>query len=149
MDKVKSKYDKLVQAVKTLEQAIEDLNNIDKIIDRSIERDSEAFLNVVGIYRDSIVKRFEYCVDLLWKYVRLYLENVKQLSIETNTPKDSFRHAFQARILTKEETELALEMVQSRNQTSHIYKEEIADFVAKRAPKYYGLMLVFLSKTRP
>ncbi len=145
MEKVKKKYDVMVQALDTLSKAIENLKNVDKDFDQSSER----YQDHVLAYRDSVVKRFEYCADNIWKYIRLYLEEVKLVSFKTNSPKDTFRTAFQAKFLTEEQTELALEMITSRNHTSHIYKEEFADFVATKAPVYCELMISILEKMKP
>jgi hypothetical protein len=43
-----------------------------------------------------------------------------------------------------------MEMIESRNTTSHIYKEEYADFLATKAVnKYYHLIDTIIKKLNP
>ena len=149
MEKIKAKYQKMIKALDTFDRSIESLNKIRKLQDSSLldlNLDKEE-LEVAQ--RDSVIKRFEYCTDNLWKYVQLYLESVLNLSLEKGGPSFVFRKCLQARLLSQDEIESAIEMVKSRNQTSHIYQEEIADVISKNAQEYYNLMSLILEKTKP
>ena len=144
MEQVKKKYEQMMQAVNTLECAIDNLKNIGRI-----RIEPGYLIDIEDSLRDSVVKRFEYCTDLLWKYVKTYLEEIQSVILETSTPREIFRTALRVEILTEGEVEQVLEMIKMRNHTSHIYKQEIADFVAKKAPEFYALMRVILQKTKP
>jgi hypothetical protein len=50
------------------------------------------------------------------------------------------RAAVEARIITEDQGQQCLEMVKSRNLTSHIYHEEVAHDMAAKIPLYYQLM---------
>lgn len=99
--------------------------------------------------RDSIIQRFEFSVELFWKYVRLYLEEHEKISIETNTPRAVIRTACQARILTEEQAAACIAMITSRNLTSHIYKEEIAEQLAYEIPLHYKALKELIDIVHP
>ena len=78
--------------------------------------------------------------------MKAYLEEVKNVSMETTAPSDIVRHAVRIKLLTPEEGEAIIDMVKIRNKTSHIYKEEVADFTAQKSPEHYLLMQSVLEK---
>lgn len=96
---------------------------------------------VLKALRDSMIKRFSCCVDMLWKYIKLYLEEELELKPEIRSPKHIAREVGAAGLITEQETETLLDMIDSRNMTSHIYKEEIAEQLSREIPCYYGLMI--------
>jgi nucleotidyltransferase substrate binding protein (TIGR01987 family) len=145
MENVKKKHARLGQALETFRLAIRDFNNID-----TFGVEEEEYQDRLHIaLRNSVVKSFEYCIDLSWKYVKVFLEKVEKSIIEQNTPRYIFRKAFEANIFEKTEIELSLEMLDSRNQTSHIYKEEVAEFIVQKTPAYYNLMMSISRKMNP
>ena len=99
-------------------------------------------------YRDSVVQRFEYTIDLFWKYLKNYLE-VAQVVTGLKIPSEVMREAFSLRLLSEEETEKILEMIKSRNMTSHIYIEEIAERLALNIPEYYQLLQKLAERLKP
>lgn len=103
---------------------------------------------VIGL-RSAVIQSFEYCTDYLWKYMKVYLEQVKNVSMETTSPSDVIRHAVQIKLLSAQEAEAVIEMIKVRNKTSHIYKEEFADFTALKAQEYCLLMQHILTKMKP
>lgn len=88
------------------------------------------------IVRDSAIQRFEFTFELAWKSLKAYLEE-KKGARDLYFPKDTFRSAFQAGIIDNDP--LWLEMVDTRNQTSHIYNEAMAEKVYKKLPAYLPL----------
>ncbi len=88
--------------------------------------------------RDSKIQRFEYSVDLLWKFISRYLQIYHGVVI--NTPKPVFRELFKTGLITEEETQKLLNMVDSRNKTSHIYLEKIAEKLSTKINDYHQLM---------
>lgn len=61
----------------------------------------------------------------------------------------SLRACGQCGLISERNTELALEMIESRNLTSHMYKEEIATIVRGGAQEYYAMMIAILEKAKP
>jgi len=115
--------------------------NIRKQYKRSVQKLQEVMLEKeTEIIRDSAIQRFEFTFELAWKTLKAYLEENKG-ERELFFPKDTFRSAFQAGIIDNDP--LWLEMVDLRNQTSHVYNEEMANKVYKRInaflPKYKKL----------
>ena len=83
------------------------------------------------IVRDSAIQRFEFTIDMAWKLVKTCLE--EKYGVVCQSPKECFRSAYNQKLL--EYDEFWLELVDMRNQTSHTYKEEIAQSVYERLPK--------------
>lgn len=90
-------------------------------------------------WRDSLIQRFEYSTDLLWKVMRTYLQETYGADPQP-APKPVFRELFTMGLLSEPEAALFLEIVDARNTTSHTYKEEFADFLSKKIPGYYAAM---------
>ena len=88
--------------------------------------------------RDSLIKRFEFSIDTLWKYLKAYLKEEK--GIEQKSPKDVFKECLRQNLISKEETVQALNMIDSRNATSHMYKEELAEQIFHDIPEFHKLM---------
>lgn len=88
------------------------------------------------IIRDSAIQRFEFTYELVWKMLKadLQFRGIKDLY----SPKDIFKAAFQNRIIDNDPK--WLDMVDTRNETSHLYKESMADEVYKKLPIYLQLI---------
>jgi len=85
--------------------------------------------------RDSAIQRFEFTYELAWKGMKAYLK--EKGVIEINFPKDVIRTAFKAGLISDDP--LWLDMVDTRNQTSHLYKESMAEDVYSKIKKYLPL----------
>ena len=83
------------------------------------------------IVRDSAIQRFEFTIDMTWKLVKTILE--EKHGVVCHSPKECFREAYKQKMLVY--YEFWLELVDMRNETSHTYKEEIAESVYIRLPK--------------
>ena len=87
------------------------------------------------IVRDASIQRFEYTFEAVWKFSKEYLKE-KEGVVAAATPKAVFRGLFSAGILSEEETEAFLVMTDKRNETSHTYKEEVAQNIYARLNGY-------------
>lgn len=85
------------------------------------------------VIRDGMIQRFEFTYELAWKTTKLYLEDTG--IVEINSPKAVIKEAYSQKLLTNEK--LWLLMLNDRNMTTHIYKEEMADEIAKRIANQY------------
>ncbi|MCI2424438.1 nucleotidyltransferase substrate binding protein [Candidatus Acetothermia bacterium] len=102
---------------------------------RAIQRLKEVLeLEKTAINRDSAIKRFEFCFDLAWKSVKSF---AKIKGLECYSPRDCFKIAFQLKLIDYDER--WLEMIDDRNKTAHLYKEELADKVYFRLFEYLKL----------
>jgi len=88
--------------------------------------------------RDGFIQRFEFCFEILWKCAKDYLRDVEGL--DAASPKKVIRMSREVGLLTDEETEQALEMANDRNQTSHMYGEQMVIELVERIKGYDALM---------
>lgn len=119
MDRLKQKHKQLLQALSSLEKSIINPNKLEQrqmLLTQGIDIDREEEYRV---YRDSLIQRFEYSIDLFWKYIKKYLEYAHLLNA-LKVPSDVIREAFSVRLISEEEAENILAMIKSRNMTSHI-----------------------------
>lgn len=65
---------------------------------------------------DGMIQRFEFTYELLWKLLKLYLE---QEGIIAKTPRECFKEAYRLGLLTNEEK--SLKMIDDRNMSVHLY----------------------------
>ena len=79
-------------------------------------------------YQDSIIKRFEFSFELAWKALREYLTE-QGYSLSTGSPKAVISPAYQEGVLQNEK--LWLEMLESRNLSTHDYGNELAASLAQ------------------
>jgi nucleotidyltransferase substrate binding protein (TIGR01987 family) len=87
-----------------------------------------------------MIQRFEYCCDTLWKLLRDHLKKVELVTLDIIGPKSTFRALCNAKFITEADAKAAISMIESRNMTSHTYKEEYADTIARSMPEYLKLM---------
>ena len=76
--------------------------------------------------RDSVIQRFEFSIELFWKYMRIFLETSKKTPLNSIFACDIVRSACQFRLISENDAQVCIDMINNRNLTSHIYKEEIA-----------------------
>ena len=89
------------------------------------------------IVRDSAIQRFEFTFELAWKAMKAYLEE-KRGAKELYFPKDVIKNAFQAGIL--EDDPNWSKMAETRNLTSHLYKESMAESAYSTFSSYLPLI---------
>ncbi|OGL79292.1 hypothetical protein A3J43_01635 [Candidatus Uhrbacteria bacterium RIFCSPHIGHO2_12_FULL_54_23] len=83
------------------------------------------------VIRDSAVKRFELCFESAWKAIKVF---ARLQGKECYSPRECFRTAYQLG-LVHYETDW-LDMVKDRNEVTHLYKEDFANEVYGRLPRY-------------
>lgn len=71
--------------------------------------------------RDSVIQRFEFCVELAWKTSK------KIMGTASTAPKTVVREMAQNGFI--EDVELWLESIDQRNLSSHSYKEDLAESI--------------------
>lgn len=68
------------------------------------------------------VQKFEFCIELLWKSVKIYLFEIN--GIDAKSPKMVVKEYFNLGLCSYNEYETIMEMLDDRNIISHIYKKE-------------------------
>jgi nucleotidyltransferase substrate binding protein (TIGR01987 family) len=143
VDKLAQKRIQLIQAISTLEKA---LDNFAFLVNEKISYNPHMdYAEEYRTHRDSVIQRFEYTIDLFWKYLKKYLESVHVLS-GIKIPGEVIRTACSLEIIKENEAEQILAMIKSRNITSHIYVEEIAEQIIATIPKYCQTIKAVMSK---
>ncbi|MFA6034652.1 MAG: nucleotidyltransferase substrate binding protein [Myxococcota bacterium] len=96
------------------------------------------------IVRDAVIQRFEFTFELAWKTLKLFFEHQ---GLEVASPRQAFKKAFETGLIANpEEGDRWLAMLESRNETSHTYDEEIARKIHKLIVSEYAPLLKTLSE---
>jgi nucleotidyltransferase substrate binding protein (TIGR01987 family) len=134
MEQLKLKYEHTKKAIQSLRELLNKHEELEKL---------DPMLKLVT--QESLIKRFEYSIDTLWKYLKVYLKEKK--GIDQKSPKPIFKEFLKIEILNEDETKLSLKMIDDRNSTSHTYNAETAEEISSEIPKYCELMENILHKT--
>ncbi|MEK6715548.1 MAG: HI0074 family nucleotidyltransferase substrate-binding subunit [Candidatus Omnitrophota bacterium] len=94
--------------------------------------------NFSVIIRDASIQRFEYTFEAFWKFIKEHLKEKE--GIIANSPKSCFRELFSIGFISEDETVKLQEMTDKRNDTSHTYKEKVAQTIYEKIPEYALLM---------
>jgi nucleotidyltransferase substrate binding protein (TIGR01987 family) len=92
------------------------------------------------IEKQGLIKAFEFTHELAWNVMKDYFEYQGNTSLTGS--RDATREAFQKSLIV--DGEGWMEMIPSRNQTSHTYNQEIADEIAEKVTvSYHDLFKAF------
>jgi nucleotidyltransferase substrate binding protein (TIGR01987 family) len=95
--------------------------------------------------RDSLIKRFEYCIDMFWKMLREYIIEEHGIDVPAS-PKAVIKVAVDLYIITDDQHKLFVSAINDRNLTSHSYHEEVAQQIASHVIYYYQNMHALVKK---
>jgi len=98
--------------------------------------------------RDSLIQRFEFSFDTLWKYLKEYLKEIRKVELEYPSPNKTFRKCYEQKLISKEELNSLTDSTADRNLTSHTYNEKLAEQISKRISEYYETMNSIVSKLK-
>ncbi|TGE37151.1 nucleotidyltransferase [Desulfosporosinus fructosivorans] len=124
---------KLETKLINFENALQRLKEADKEFNRQ---------GVSDVVRDGVIQRFEFTYELAWKTTKVFLEDSGIIDI--NSPKAVIKEAYAQKLISDEKTWLL--MLNDRNMTSHLYREEIAVEIAERISGFYITEFVLLLK---
>lgn len=131
----KQRFSNFVKALHKLTQAVE---YIKLSFESSEDSDLDAVLD--EIIKEGLIQRFEYTHELAWNVMKDYANY--QGNTNVGGSRDATREAFQLQLFS--DGEVWMEMIGSRNKTSHTYNEAIADEIySKILDKYYPAFLEF------
>ena len=94
------------------------------------------------IVRDACLQRFEFCYELLWKTLKVFLEDIH--GVRAVSPRQVFKEAFALSIIDEEVT--FVEMIESRNTLAHTYNEEQAMKIYVKCADYLKAMNSILAQ---
>ncbi|MCK5632976.1 HI0074 family nucleotidyltransferase substrate-binding subunit [bacterium] len=142
----KLKREQILSALDRLEEALIDLENKTNLAKKYDYSEQERLYRSL---RDSLILRFELVSDLFWKYLKRYLSEQEGLQVDVNTPKSVIRFALKAKLLSEIDSEVFIKMIEDRNMSSHIYKEEIADEIALKIAGHYECIKKYIDRLCP
>lgn len=87
-----------------------------------------------SLYRDGLIQRFEFTVELAWKSLKEYLEDQGSV-LAVAAPRAVLKDAYAAGVIM--DAAIWDEIIRSRNVTSHVYDEQTAIEVAGRVCNTY------------
>jgi nucleotidyltransferase substrate binding protein (TIGR01987 family) len=112
----------------------ENFKNLGSALDR-LEESLQAPVDDHRFIIDTVIQRFEFCIELFWKNFKNILEAEGQ---EALSPRQALVKSYHMNWIHDEQ--LWLDMLNDRNATSHTYKQIIADAIYSRIPNYYKAM---------
>jgi nucleotidyltransferase substrate binding protein (TIGR01987 family) len=127
------------KALDRLEKAIQYIE--DNFIDEENPEDKENILN--DLIQQGLIQSFEYTHELAWNVIKDYA--VYQGNTEITGSRDAIREAFAMGLISN--GEVWMEMINSRNKTSHTYDKETANEIfIKILNEYLPAFIQFRSK---
>ena len=90
---------------------------------------------------DGMIQRFEFTFELAWKLLKSYAE-YQGVDKEIMGSRDAIRWAFEKGLIT--DSNVWMEMIKRRNDTSHTYDEDTASEVVDRIEDVYYQCFVYL-----
>ncbi len=116
------------------QQRLQNFNKAIKRLYEGVDRVSQTPNDL--LLQAGLIQSFEFTFELGWKLLKDYLYSQ---GFTDKTPKEVIRRAFAVQII--QEGEIWLEMLQERNETSHIYDETISKRISKNIiEKYYQVL---------
>jgi len=120
------------------------LETIIKDFGQALKRLEEALkLSPTRIHKDATIQRFEFCYELSWKTVKLFLNNQ---GIECRSPRDCFRRAADYGLI--EDPQSWFSYLESRNLIAHTYNEKTADKIYKEIAPFFKSAEKLLEKVK-
>ena len=123
---------------KALQKLIKAVEFIENELDLDITEDT-----LGDIIKEGLIQRFEYTHELAWNVMKDYLSEIG--GVNTIGSKDATREALRAELIDDGDT--WMEMIRSRNLTSHTYNEETAEEIYNKIiGEFYRAFITFQSK---
>lgn len=124
-------------------QKVENYKNALTQLEEAVERYQKTPED--SLYRDGLIQRFEFTVELAWKSIKEYLED-QGVVLSIASPRGILKEAFAAGVL--DDGDLWNNILTARNLTSHVYDEATAVGIAQQIcteflPPLRALMRVY------
>ncbi len=111
-----------------LAQLQDALDNFEKSLSIDLNSLEEALVDSIKSGR---VQKFEFCVELVWKTLKVYLWEIN--GIDSNSPKSVIKDFYGLDMLSVKDYEKLMEAVDDRNRLSHIYSKDQFEDIYNRA----------------
>ncbi|MFC5284539.1 nucleotidyltransferase substrate binding protein [Pedobacter alpinus] len=133
------RYSNFVKALDKLSQAITYIESNFLNEDKPIDGGQTGFV-LDEMIKEGLIQRFEYTHELAWNVMKDY--SVYQGNTTVGGSRDATREAFELQLIHN--GKIWMDMIGSRNKTSHTYNEETAEEIyLKILNEYYTEFLIF------
>lgn len=110
----------------------------------NLEQALNVFLNAKQptlheLLREAVIKRFEYTLELFWKLLKQYMEEIEGATVPAS-PRGVIAHAKKLDIITDTQAQELNNMIDDRNASSHAYQENIAIKIATDVIRYIPIL---------
>ncbi|MEQ8684649.1 MAG: nucleotidyltransferase substrate binding protein [Imperialibacter sp.] len=131
------RFSNFVKALKKLTQAVEYIREHFGTEEEAVDDLSDVLDEII---KEGLIQRFEYTHELAWNVMKDYAAYQGNTSVGGS--RDATREAFQLQLMS--DGKVWMDMIGSRNKTSHTYNQETADEIyAKILDEYYPAFLEF------
>lgn len=114
--------------------------NAFKQLESSVQLSKQRSLS--ELEKQGLIKAFEFTYELAWNVMKDYFEYQGTTSIMG--ARDAVRESFQKGLVA--DGEAWMQMIQSRNQTSHTYNQKVADEIVEKVVERYCALFLELEK---
>ena len=119
-------------------KSLENYENAAKQLAKALNEPESEFI------RDASIQRFEFTYELLWKTIKVFLEEIH--GVRTVSPRQVFKEAFALELIDNED--VFLEMIEARNLLSHTYNENQAGKMYRKLPSFLESFNLVLEKLK-
>lgn len=84
--------------------------------------------------RAGVIKAFEFTFELFWK---LFQKIAQEEGLESGGPKSSLKAAFQMGLISPDEEDIWISMLDDRNLMTHVYQNELSRQIFTRIEEKY------------
>ncbi|MEI7580208.1 MAG: nucleotidyltransferase substrate binding protein [bacterium] len=133
MDELTLKYENVCNAFDSFTKAVKYYQKYLSrgYLDEDTFDEREVYDYQIESARTALIKIFELFIELLFKHLKWVLENRLNLELDLVNPRAIIIESAKSRLITESQSLHLIELTRTRNQTSHIYKEDLANEVAK------------------
>lgn len=125
------------------QQSLDNYNKAVETLNRTLAITKERSLNETE--QLGLIQAFELTHETAWKCLKNYFEH--QGIVDITGSRDATRQAFKNNLIETEDGDAWMEMIVSRNNTSHTYNKATADDISSKIIKSYSpLFLKLLDK---
>ena len=125
------------------QQRFQNFEKAFSLLEAAVNTSNDRPLN--ELEEQGLIQRFEFTHELAWNVIKDYFEYQGNTAITGS--RDASREAFSKGLIT--DGEGWLDMIKSRNQSSHTYNEAVADEIMNKIiHSYYALFADFKNKFR-
>lgn len=128
------RFNNYSKALQSLRNNIAYIKDLHEDLDLSDEENyHDIALGTADIVKQGLIQSFEFTHELAWKTIKDFAEY--QGNTEITGSRDAIRYAAQVNLIT--EAHIWMDMIASRNKTSHTYNEETANEIFRNIIIYY------------